>query len=60
MLEDIPQASTSISHISLMRSERGKKGMIYTEIGTIGAIGTAGMVEGDIDHEQISGKSKRT
>ena len=36
MLEDIPGISTRVSRISLMRSERGKNGMIYTEIGEAG------------------------
>lgn len=32
---DIKPASMPVDHISLMRSDRGKRGMIYTEIGTI-------------------------
>lgn len=31
----IPDAQTAVERISLMRSERGKKGMIYTEIGSV-------------------------
>ena len=31
-LENIPKASMIVDHISLMRSERGKNGMVYTEI----------------------------
>lgn len=29
----VPKTVMSVDHISLMRSERGPKGMIYTEIG---------------------------
>ena len=29
----VPKTTMSVDHISLMRSERGPKGMIYTEIG---------------------------
>ena len=29
----VPQTTMNVDHISLMRSERGPKGMIYTEIG---------------------------
>ena len=29
----VPKTAMSVDHISLMRSERGPKGMIYTEIG---------------------------
>ena len=32
VLADLPQASMLVDHISLMRSERGKHGMIYTEL----------------------------
>ena len=31
----IPQITATVDHISLMRSDRGKNGMIYTEIGII-------------------------
>lgn len=30
---EVPQVSMTVDHISLMRSDRGKQGMIYTEIG---------------------------
>ena len=33
----VPQAAMSVSSFSLMRSERGKRGMIYTELGSIEA-----------------------
>lgn len=33
--EDIKVKDTLVERISLMRSERGKNGMIYTEIGKI-------------------------
>lgn len=33
----IEKASMTVSHISLMRSDRGKHGMIYTELGSIAA-----------------------
>ena len=32
---EVPNASMTVTEISLMRSERGRNGMIYTEIGTI-------------------------
>ena len=32
ILADLPRASMLVDHISLMRSERGKHGMIYTEL----------------------------
>ena len=32
---EVPAASMVVNEISLMRSERGRNGMIYTEIGTI-------------------------
>ena len=32
VLADLPHASMLVDHISLMRSERGKHGMIYTEL----------------------------
>ena len=32
VLDGIPQASMFVDHISLMRSDRGKHGMIYTEL----------------------------
>ena len=32
VLADLPRASMLVDHISLMRSERGKHGMIYTEL----------------------------
>ena len=32
VLEDIPDAGMLVDHISLMRSDRGKNGMIYTEL----------------------------
>lgn len=34
VLERLPQASMVVDHFSLMRSERGKHGMIYTELWT--------------------------
>ena len=33
----VPQITATIDHFSLMRSDRGKRGMIYTEIGRIEA-----------------------
>ncbi|MCR5303300.1 MAG: RNA 2',3'-cyclic phosphodiesterase [Lachnospiraceae bacterium] len=33
---DPPQGSMTATRVSLMRSERGKNGMIYTEIGSVG------------------------
>ena len=33
----VEKASMTVSHISLMRSDRGKHGMIYTELGSIAA-----------------------
>ena len=35
---EVPAASMTVSEIALMRSERGRNGMIYTEIGTIRTI----------------------
>ena len=35
-VSDPPQGSMVVTRVSLMRSERGKNGMIYTEIGSIG------------------------
>ena len=32
VLRDLPEAEMIVDHISLMRSDRGKHGMIYTEI----------------------------
>ena len=32
ILEDVPEAGMVVDHISLMRSDRGKNGMIYTEL----------------------------
>ena len=32
VLENVPQANMIVDHISLMRSDRGKNGMIYTEL----------------------------
>ena len=32
---EIPDASMTVGEIALMRSERGRSGMIYTEIGKI-------------------------
>ena len=37
---DVPEASMTADAVSLMRSERGKSGMIYTELGSAEAIGT--------------------
>ena len=31
-----PQGSMTATHVSLMRSERGRNGMVYTEIGSVG------------------------
>lgn len=36
----IEKASMTVSHITLMRSDRGKQGMIYTELGRIAAKST--------------------
>ena len=33
----IPDAAMTVGEISLMRSDQGKRGMIYTEIGSIGS-----------------------
>ena len=35
MLKNLPSASMNVSELSLMRSDRGKNGMIYTCIGNI-------------------------
>lgn len=35
-VSDPPKGSMTATRVSLMRSERGKNGMIYTEIGSIG------------------------
>ena len=35
----VPEVSMTVSGISLFRSDRGKRGMAYTEIGTVGAAG---------------------
>ncbi len=32
VLQDLPRAEMTVDHISLMRSDRGKQGMIYTEL----------------------------
>ena len=32
ILDDIPEAEMTVGHISLMRSDRGKHGMVYTEL----------------------------
>ena len=32
VLENVPEANMIVNHISLMRSDRGKNGMIYTEL----------------------------
>ena len=32
VLADLPKAEMIVDHISLMRSERGRHGMIYTEL----------------------------
>ena len=32
VLENVPEANMIVDHISLMRSDRGKNGMIYTEL----------------------------
>ena len=37
----VPEASMTAERVSLMRSERGKNGMIYTELGTADARGTS-------------------
>ena len=37
-ISDIPEVNTRIDSVSLMRSERGKNGMIYTEIGSVGCL----------------------
>ena len=36
----VPDASMTADAVSLMRSERGKSGMIYTELGSVEAIGS--------------------
>lgn len=36
LLEGVPQASMTVDHISLMRSDRGKHGMVYTELFAVG------------------------
>ena len=36
----VPDASMTADSVSLMRSERGKSGMIYTELGNVEAIGS--------------------
>ena len=36
----VPSASMTADAVSLMRSERGKSGMIYTELGSVEAIGS--------------------
>lgn len=35
-VENAPQGSMTASRVSLMRSDRGKNGMIYTEVGYVG------------------------
>ena len=35
VLQDLPMAEMLVEHVSLMRFERGKHGMIYTELGRI-------------------------
>ena len=35
-VSDPPQGRMTVNRISLMRSERGRNGMIYTEIGSVG------------------------
>ena len=37
-VSDMPKISTRVESVSLMRSERGKNGMLYTEIGNVGGI----------------------
>ena len=37
-ISDLPEADTRIESVSLMRSERGRNGMIYTEIGSVGGL----------------------
>ena len=37
-IPDLPEADTRIESVSLMRSERGRNGMIYTEIGSVGGL----------------------
>lgn len=37
----VPETSMTAERVSLMRSERGKNGMIYTELGTADARGTS-------------------
>lgn len=39
----IAPAATTVEAVSLMRSDRGRNGMIYTELGAIGAVPTADM-----------------
>ena len=34
----VPEASMTVRRVSLMRSERGKSGMIYTELGGVNAL----------------------
>ena len=35
---NVPAVSMTVDSISLFRSDRGKNGMIYTEIGSVSAI----------------------
>ena len=35
---DVPETSMTVRRVSLMRSDRGKHGMIYTEIGGVDAV----------------------
>ena len=37
VVQSAPAASMTVDHISLMRSDRGRQGMIYTELGRIEA-----------------------
>ena len=37
---NVPAVSMTVDSISLFRSDRGKNGMIYTEIGSVSATGT--------------------
>ena len=37
-ISDMPEVNTRIDSVRLMRSERGKNGMIYTEIGSVGGL----------------------
>ena len=39
VIRTVPDAEMRVGHISLMRSERGKHGMIYTELGCVEAHG---------------------